>query len=245
MRANIKITKEDIVNEVKLSGKLPKIINQIIDRQIIATTVSKLKIDATDRELQASADRFRLLNHLESVQATTIWLQEHSLSVENLEQIAEHTVNISKLSEKLFNPDRVEQHFIENQLNYTGAVMYEMILDSQDLAREIFDAIQKNEMTFHQAATQYITDPELRRCGGYIGIRSREQLLPEVSAAVFAQRTPRLLQPLTTSQGTHLIYVEEIIEPKLAACFEEIVDRLFSQWLQSQRSEVDIIKVAI
>ncbi len=245
MVVNIKITNKDILTEVKLSGKLPEIISQIIDRQIIATAVSQEKIKIGNLELQEAADRFRLLNRLKTARSTIEWLQKNSLSVENLEQIAEHMVNTSKLAENLFSRDSIEKYFVEHHLDYTEVVMYEIILDSQDLAMEIFDAIQGDRITFQQAASQYITDPELRRRGGYSGIRRCKQMSPEVSAVVFAQRNPRLLKPLTTSQGTHLIYVEQIIDPQLEECFGEIVDNLFDRWLQAYKSDINILKVAI
>jgi hypothetical protein len=47
--------------------------------------------------------------------------------------------------------------------------MYEIVLDDEDLAMELFYGIQEGEMSFYEVAHQYIQDMELRRKGGYRG----------------------------------------------------------------------------
>ena len=39
--------------------------------------------------------------------------------------------------------DKIEPYFYENQLDYTAVVIYEVILDDEDLAMELFYAIQE------------------------------------------------------------------------------------------------------
>ena len=61
---------------------------------------------------------------------------------------------------------------------------------------------------------------------------TRNQLKPEVSAAVFAANPPQILKPIAIDKYTHLIYVEEIIQPKLDRQLSyEIITQLFNNWL--------------
>lgn len=243
MVANIKITKEDIINQVKISGQLPNLISQIIDRKLITSAISKLKITISDQELQVAADQFRELNNLHSAHETMVWLQDNSLTVDDFETIAESSISTKKLAQKLFSQSDIERHFFENRLDYSGLVMYEIILDSKDLAVEIFYAIQEDEITFNEAARKYISNPELRRSGGYSGIIDRASCLPQVSAVIATARAPQLLKPISTNRGTHLIFLEEIIDAQLTP---ETVDRilvhLFTQWLQANKGDVDIVR---
>ncbi len=56
---------------------------------------------------------------------------------------------------------------------------------------------------------------------------------PAISAAVFAVNAPQLLQPIVTTKGTHLIYVEEIIYPQLDKQLrQKILEDLFTNWLE-------------
>lgn len=66
---------------------------------------------------------------------------------------------------------------------------------------------------------------------------------PEISAAVKAAKPPRILKPIVTSKGIHLILVEEIIQPQLDLKLRyQIIVNLFSQWLKQQVEQVQIVK---
>ncbi|WP_287726730.1 peptidylprolyl isomerase [Microcystis sp. M061S2] len=67
-------------------------------------------------------------------------------------------------------------------------------------------------MSFHDVTRKYIEDKELRRQGGYLGVQRRQDLKPEISAAVFATKPPQLLKPIVKAKGISLILVEEIIQ---------------------------------
>ena len=149
----------------------------------------------------------------------------------------------TKLITHLF-ADKVEPYFFENQLDYAGVVMYEVVLDDEDLAIELFYAIQEGEISFYDVAHKYIQDKELRRKGGYRGIVYRKELKPEISAAVFAAKPPQLLKPIVTSKGIHLILVEEIIQPQLDNVLRHKIGLdLFQQWLKPQIAQVEITTV--
>jgi parvulin-like peptidyl-prolyl isomerase len=118
--------------------------------------------------------------------------------------------------------------------------MYEVVLDDEDLAMELFYGIQEGEMSFYEVAHQYIQDTELRRKGGYRGIVRRKELKPEISAAVFAVKPPQVLKPIVTSSGVNLIWVEEIIQPELDDKLRsQIMFDLFSEWLKQQTEQIE------
>ena len=142
--------------------------------------------------------------------------------------------------EPLFS-DRVEPYFLKHRLDYVRVAMYEVILDDEDVARELFSALQEGRVSFHEVASQYIDRPSLRRAGGYCGLMSRQDLKPEIAAAVFACTPPQLLQPIVTDGGVHLIQVEEIIEPELDEELRiQIISELFARWLKQQREELEV-----
>jgi parvulin-like peptidyl-prolyl isomerase len=170
-------------------------------------------------------------------------LQKYYLSLDEFEELVYLNLISSKLAEHLF-ADKVEPFFIENKLNYVGAYIYEAILNDEDLAIELFYAIHEGEISFYQIVHQYTQEPELRRSGGYKGIRLRKDLKPEISAAVFAANPPQLLKPIVTSKGIHLILVEELVQPKLDDKLRsQILSDLFSQWLKKQIKEVELVRL--
>lgn len=240
MYQTITITNEDILQQVKLSYKLPEIIEQIVTRKVVLEAVEEAGIKVKDEALQKTADTLRLMNNLQTANDTWAWLQKHGLSLDDFEEMAYTSLISGKLAKHLF-ADKVEPWFFENQLNYTGVAMYEVILDSEDLAIELFYCIKEGEMSFYDVAHKYIQDTELRRQGGYRGIVYRKDLKSEISAAVFAAKPPQVLKPIVTSKGVHLILVEEVIQPKLDEKLRtNILLDLFSEWLKQQIEQIQI-----
>lgn len=235
---NIEINDRDLIYEARVAGKIPELARGIIRRQIIRAQIAEAGIEPSTAELQQAADRFRLVNQLESAEATNKWLQDHHLSVDDFEEIVTHDLLSAKLAHHLF-ANRVEQFFHQNLLDYSAANFYEVILEDRDLAMELFYSIQEGDLSFADVAQQYISDPEFSRRGGYVGTVGRKQLRPEISAAIFAASPPQLIKPIITAVGVHLIQVAEIIEPKLnEQLHHQILTELFERWLRERMVEI-------
>jgi parvulin-like peptidyl-prolyl isomerase len=241
MSQAITITSEDILHQIKLSCKIPSVIEEIISHKIIVSATAEADIRVEIEELQKAADEFRLINKLRSADETRAWLQKYGLSLNDFEELVYLNLIAEKLITHLFG-DKVEPYFFEHQLDYAGVVMYEVVLEDEDLAMELFYGIQEGEVSFHEVARQYIQDKELFRSGGYRGIVHRKELKPEISAAVFAAAPPQVLKPIVTAKGIHLILVEEIIQPQLDnALRQKIGSDLFYAWLKQQIEEVKVV----
>ncbi|MDB9540335.1 peptidylprolyl isomerase [Anabaenopsis arnoldii] len=240
MLESITITQADIWQQVKLSLQIPELVEQIVSRKIILSAAEEAGIKVEVEELQKAADFLRLTNKLTSAEDTYKWLEKHGVSVDDFEEIIYTDLISGKLNQHLFE-DKIEPYFWQNQLNYAGVVMYEVVLEDEDLAIELFYAIKEGEMSFYDVAHQYIKDVELRRQGGYLGVQRRRDLKPEISAAVFAAKPPQLLKPIITAKGVRLIFVEEIIQPQLNdELKQEILRDLLLSWIQDKVNQVAI-----
>ena len=240
MLESITITQADIWQQVKLSLQIPELVEQIISRKMILAAAEEAGIKVEVEELQKAADFLRLTNKLTSAEDTYKWLEKHGVSVDDFEEIIYTNLISGKLTQHLF-ADKIEPYFWQNQLNYAGVVMYEVVLEDEDLAIELFYAIKEGEMSFYDVAHQYIKDVELRRQGGYLGVQRRRDLKPEISAAVFAANPPQVLKPIITAKGVRLIFVEEIIQPHLNDDFkQEILRDLLLSWIQDKVNQVAI-----
>ena len=240
MKKAISLSSEDIFNHLKVSCQLPTTLESIITCKIVESKAKEIGLTVNQKELQQASDNFRLSQQLHTIQDTEIWLQKHHLSLDDFENLIYTNVLSKKLVEHLFG-DRVEAHFYQHQLDYAGAAIYEVLLDDEDIAIELYCALKDEEISFQEVARQYINEPSLRRAGGYRGILSRRELPAEVSHAVFSANPPKLLKPITTSRGIYFILVEEIIQPKFNEQIrKQILDELFSQWLQRQMKDVEI-----
>jgi parvulin-like peptidyl-prolyl isomerase len=239
MSHSITITNQDLIQQLKLSGKLPEMAEGIIARKIITETATEAGIKNTTAELQQAADQFRLANELHNAKDTWNWLEKQGLSLDDFEEIVQFNLLSGKLAEHLF-ADKIESYFVEHQLDYTGAVIYEVVLADQAMAEELYESIQEEEISFQEVAHRYIEDVELRRKGGYRGTVYRKDLRPNLSAAIFASDSSQLLKPLQGDRGFHLIFVEEILKPKLT---EELALKigvdLFNAWMKEKIQEIE------
>ena len=146
MSQTITISPDEILHQIKLSCQIPSVVEGILTRKIIARAAEEAGIKAEPEELQQGADSLRLMSNLRSADATWSWLQKHNLSLDDFEELVYATVISSKLAQHLF-ADKVEPFFVEHQLDYAQVVMYEVVLDDEDLAIELFYAIQEGEMS--------------------------------------------------------------------------------------------------
>jgi parvulin-like peptidyl-prolyl isomerase len=239
----LKISHQDIIEHLKISCQIPSLLEAIATQKIITETAEKANIKIEIAELQQAADNLRLANNLIKAEETWQWLQKHYLSLDNFEEIAQLNILSAKLAHHLF-ADKVESFFYAHQLDYSGAVIYEVILDDEDLALEIFYALQEGEISFQQIARQYIQNPEIRRAGGYQGVRKRSDFRPEIAAAIFAANPPQLIKPISTPKGVHIIIVEEIIQPELNEQMRvTILGNLFTNWLKEEVNKLEVVAI--
>jgi parvulin-like peptidyl-prolyl isomerase len=235
------VSATEIVQYLKLSRQISEVLTSLINQKIIAQTAIQQEITIEEQELQIAADRFRYQNNLITSKDTLQWLEKYHLSVPEFEALIRSEYLEQKLAEHLLK-DQVEAYFYAHQLDYNQAIIYEIILTDFNLAMELFYGLQSQELSFWELAHQYIEDDDLRRLGGYRGMKTRMQLHPEIAAAVFAlswHDLPQILKPITIDKQVHLIYVEEIIQPELTTSLaKEIRNQLFNNWLTQQRQQV-------
>jgi parvulin-like peptidyl-prolyl isomerase len=228
------INSQDLLHQIKITGKIPELVHGILQQRILEMAAKELKIEISDQELQDGADRFRAANKIETVQSTQQWLADRLLSMDDFEQLITTNLLLSKVAHKLFF-DRAASHFYEHVLDYASAVIYQVILTDQNLALELFYAMQEGDMTFGDVAKIYGTDLESQRRGGYLGNVLRQKMDPAISAAVFAAAPPQLLKPIVVGSQVYLIFVEEVTQVNLTSALQEqIMWQLFQEWLQKQ-----------
>ncbi len=240
MLKNITVTPQEIIHHLKISCMVPQVTEKIVSNKIISEKAREIGIKPDSSVVQKMADAIRIDSELISADDTFKWLKDNCLSTNDFEEVVLLSLFTNELANTLF-ANKVKPYFFENQLNYMEIVMYEIVLDDHDLAMELFYAAQENEISFHDAAHQYIQDPELRRHGGYRGVLMRKDLKPEILAAVCAAKPPELIKPVITSSGVHLIFVEEIIKPQLSdQLCQQICFDLFNEWIRQETSNWEV-----
>jgi hypothetical protein len=244
MSNTVIINKEEILQQVKTSLDIPKITQDISKRKVVKDHAERLGLVIDDQEIQDAADVLRVANNISNASDTWQWLEEHGLSLEDFESIINITILSQKLANHLF-ADKVEKHFFDRCIDYAEATIYEVIFDDEDVALDYFYSIKEGEVSFFEVANQCVKDEEIRKMCGYKGTIARSSLKPELSSAIFStvfDSTPKLLKPINTQVGCHLILLESINEKNLNNQIRvEILSDLFEEWLEQQVKTLKLI----
>ena len=111
-----------------------------------------------------------------------------------------------------------------------------ILVDSEELANDILNKINNNEMTFEAAASAHSTCPSKDQ-GGDLGTFGRGQMVPEFEEATFAMNVGDVSEPVKTQFGYHLIKLEAKNAPSIPA-YEEIADKVEKTLMFQKQGEV-------
>ncbi|WP_416674936.1 peptidylprolyl isomerase [Egbenema bharatensis] len=232
--ANLPISPERIVDFLKQEVQVREISQRIIWQQIISEAAQEHNIVVSSDEIQADADRQRYKMQLESAAATFAWLEDQLITPEEWESGIHQRLLAQKLSETLFAGE-VEQYFAEHRLDFEQVSLYRITVPYEQLSQELFYQIEENEISFYEAAHLYDIDEQRRLQCGYEGRFYRWGLKPELAAAIFGSGLGTLIGPMKNEHGYDLFLVEEFISAELTpAVRQEIIDRLFKEWLSRE-----------
>ncbi len=109
-----------------------------------------------------------------------------------------------------------------------------ILVDSEAKAKEIFDAIDKGETTFEEAAKAHSSCPSKEK-GGDLGEFGKGQMVKEFEDAAFSAEIGTVTDPVKTQFGYHLIKVEKRGEPGTQD-FEAVKTQIADQLLQQKQA---------
>ena len=109
-----------------------------------------------------------------------------------------------------------------------------ILVDSEELALEIWKKIASGEVTFEAAASEYSSCPS-KENGGNLGDFGRGQMVPEFDSAVFAMEVGEVTAaPVKTQFGYHLIKLNSKKEAAPMA-FADIKEQIKGALLNEKR----------
>ena len=111
-----------------------------------------------------------------------------------------------------------------------------ILIDSEEQGNEISKAIANDETTFEEAAGKYSSCPS-KENGGDLGEFGAGQMVKEFEDAAFAAEIGKVIGPVKTQFGYHLIKVEKHNEPGTKT-FEEAKTEIANELLQQKKAAV-------
>jgi len=116
-----------------------------------------------------------------------------------------------------------------------------ILVDNEELANKVAEEIAAGK-SFEDAAKEYSTCPSKDR-GGDLGFFSKGQMVPEFEKAAFEGELNKVIGPVKTQFGYHLILVEDKKESSEIP-FEQVQAQIHQQLIQQKQQAAYEKKVA-
>ena len=232
--SEIVIAQDEIVSYLKKNLQLKEIYEKVLAQRVVEQACQERDITLTPEEIQAEANKTRREKRLEKAADTLAWLKEEMLAPDDWEAGIRDRLLSQKLAKFLFDKE-IQKVFAQNKIDYEQVSLYQIVVSSDKLAQELFFQIEEREISFYEAAHLYDID-EKRRCQcGYEGKLQRAKLKADLAAAIFKSQPGEVVGPIQIAQSYHLLMVEEFIPAELTPeTYQEILDRMFKQWLAGE-----------
>ncbi|MDO4975766.1 MAG: peptidylprolyl isomerase [Eubacteriales bacterium] len=110
-----------------------------------------------------------------------------------------------------------------------------ILTNEEDECLKAKKEIEAGEKTFEEAAKEYSTCPSKAQ-GGDLGPFGRGQMVPEFDKAVFEGEVGKLIGPVKTQFGYHLIFIDSLEEGSVAD-FAEVYPQIRQQIVNEKQNE--------
>ncbi|MEW6378740.1 MAG: peptidylprolyl isomerase [bacterium] len=228
-----KISDEEIVKYLALTGMAYSIYPEIIRQKEARKKAEELGLTVTDGQLQTFADNFRKARNLYSARDMIAFLKNAGLTLTDFEFFCESALLTDLLKEHLADEKKVEEYFVNNRSDFDLARISIIAVKEENLANEIIMQVTEDGEDFHGLARKYSLDPKSKYSGGHVGLVSRHLLGPELAARVFNASPEDVLGPFKINDLFQVILVEEVMKADLASqeVRNGIKDRIFNEWI--------------
>lgn len=152
--------------------------------------------------------------------------------------LAQVAIN-SVLKDITVTEEEMKAFYEENPQHFTkGETVHakHILVDAEEKALEIMEKIAKGEVSFEDAAKEFSSCPSNAQ-GGDLGEFGKGQMVPEFDQAAFAAEVGKVVGPVKTQFGYHLIKVEEKKEASVMP-FESVKDQISGNLLQQKQNKV-------
>lgn len=221
----------DFLRQLRRRGRLLPALRQVVIEESLVQAARQAGLSVPDDDLQNTADAFRRRG-LTTAQKTQAWLAENRLSVDDFEACLERDLLIARLRDHVTR-ERIAGHFEAHKAEYDRALLRQIVVAHEDLARELQTQILEG-MEFATLAREHSLDAS-RTKGGLLGVVRRSQLPADVASAVFAAAEGDVVGPLATPAGFALFQVEAkqpaALDQETTALLKE---QLFAEWLNAR-----------
>ena len=135
--------------------------------------------------------------------------------------------------------EECKAYYAENKARFEKgpqATAKHILTDDEEGCLKAKKEIEAGEKTFEEAAQAYSNCPSKSQ-GGALGTFGRGQMVPEFDQAVFEGEEGKIIGPVKTQFGYHLIFIDSLTQGAVAP-FEEAYPQIRQQLVGEKQNEV-------
>jgi parvulin-like peptidyl-prolyl isomerase len=198
----------------------------VIDRAIY-------NIPCTEPERAIAIQEFEKYHQITSNEAKQVWLRNHGMNLQGMEDLAIRNLKIYKFKKDNFS-NKVNSYFLKRKASY-DQVIYSLIrTKDKGLASEIYFRIQAGEQSFSELAGEYSQGIEAHT-GGVLGPVSLTQMHPQISRVLAVSKPGQLWAPNHIEGYFIIVRLEKLLPARLDDVMRrKLLDELFDYWVDEQ-----------
>lgn len=206
---------EPLVGQVLLDSVLRTV--PISHTEIVAALMPELDIPSPEN-CEACLDR---------------WCQIKGITSDYFQTVILRELRLQKFKRLQF-ADRAESDFLRLQSDLDQVEYSVLQLVNVSLAQELYFQLRDDGASFAQVAAQYSEGPE-RVMGGLVGPVPLSTVPIEVAVCFRHRAIGKVYGPIPVADRFWVVRLEQFIAARLtAATHSQLVNRLYTQWLQAQ-----------
>jgi parvulin-like peptidyl-prolyl isomerase len=212
-----------------------QIMSQVLRGIVIDSAIAD--ISCTEEERLIALAQFEKQNQVTSEESRFLWLKNHGITREEMEDMAIRTLKIEKFKNVTWE-HKLASHFLARKASF-DQVIYSLIRTKEEgLAYEIYFRIQEGEQSFSELAREYSQGAEAHT-GGLLGPVSLTQPHPAISKLLSVSKPGQLWSPRSLADWFVIVRLEKFIPAKLdEAMRRRLINELFENWVQEQIQQV-------
>lgn len=226
----------EIVDYLRHSSKFAEIATLAEEEALVVKLCQHFGVKVEETEWQEEGDAFRLQHKLFGIEETTKWLEQQRITLEDWSEGIRLRLLTKKLKEYLFGAN-VDLHYIANREQYRRVALSQILVLDRETATTVKEALVKDQTSFCALALEHSQGKQSHTNGGFLGVLYISQLVPEIAEAIADTVPGKIIGPLETKLGYHLLRVEKWFPAEMSESVRaEIFNTLWRLWLREQQN---------
>lgn len=238
------ISQEQVLEYLQNSGQMEAFITGILNQHAIAQELqANPELSPTEETVDQLLSEFRQSRGLGDKAVFDAWLQQTALDEETLADTLLEQWTLEQLVQHICQP-RLQEYFIQRKPQLDQVELSCLVVQAEELAKELHEQITQEGASFEQLAQQYSLIDN-RYSGSKMPPVARESLSKDLQADLGAVYPGEIVGPLLIDDRWCLFRLDGVLPAALEGELEaQLQVELFQGWLR-ERTDAMTVKLEV